>query len=585
MGERFPAPGLRPLAGEAEPVHGAKQTAVLSLVALVLGCATPQPSAGSLPGQVAEPARIKRVTAAVMSDPITLNTTVSQGVANLPGIDALEQLVNAGMVVEDDQGTVHAQLAQAVPTLENGLWKLSPDGRMETTWRVRDGSQWHDGAPFSSSDLVFTVRVGQEREVPAFGNPVYAWVERVSAPDPATITIAWKQPYIEADRMFMRTLAYPMPKHLLEASYEEDRSSFAQLPYWGRDYVGAGPFKVREWIPGSHLLLGRHDQYPLGRPHIAEIEVRFVPDPNTLMANVIAGAAEVTIGRGLSIEQALQVRDQWRDGTIAITVNGWQVIFPQMLSPNPAVVAETPFRRALLHSVDRQAMVDSLMAGLTGVAHHLVLPREPEYQPISGRVARYDYDPRKATQLIEGLGYAKAADGSFRDAAGQRLAVELRTVSTDIAQKSTFATADAWQRVGVGVETVVIPAARQGDLHYRALYPGFQLFNQPNDLSAIPNFHSSKVPVQENGYVGPNYARYGHPSLDALVDRYHVTIPRQERAEVVGQLLTEMADQLHVLMPLFYNGQPTVVGNRLVGVTAGGRRSTQTWNAHLWDVR
>jgi peptide/nickel transport system substrate-binding protein len=565
----------------------ARYAGTLLLLATMLACTAPQPSRSDngippIPQSAGAP---KRIVAAVMSDPPYANTTIGQGVANLPGMDALEQLLNAGMVIEDEQGVLHPQLAEQVPTLENGLWKLLPDGRMETTWRIRDGAVWHDGRSVTADDLAFTLRVGMEREVPAFNNAAYAWVERVAMLDSRALAVTWNRPYIEADTMFTRILAYPLPKHLLEAPYGEDKANFTQLAYWNREFVGAGPYRLREWVPGSHLLMTAFAQYVLGRPKVEELEVKFVPDPNTLMASMVAGAAELTLGRGLSIEQALQVRDHWPQGGFEITVNGWMTIFPQMLTPDPSIVGDVQFRRALLHAIDRQAMVDSLAAGLTTVAHSLLLPNESEYTSIAQRAVRYEYDPRRAAQLIEGLGYTRGGDGFYRDGRDQRLAVELRTVVTDIAQKSTLATADYWQQAGVQTEQLIIPAARQNDLPYRASFPGFQLFSNPNDLTAIPNFQSNKAPVPENNFVGRNLARYIDPAMDALVDGYLVTVPKRDRAEIVGRIVHEMSDQLHVVMPLFHNGQPTMLANRLTNITGGGRRSTQSWNAHLWDMR
>jgi peptide/nickel transport system substrate-binding protein len=325
--------------------------------------------------------------------------------------------------------------------------------------------------------------------------------------------------------------------------------------------------------------------YVPGRPRIDEIEVKLIPDSSTLVANVLAGAVELTLGRGLSVEQAYQAASQWADGTVGLNFYGWMVIFAQMLSRDPAVICEVQFRQALMHAIDRQQMVDTLMVGQGGVGHSIVVPGGPEYEEVEKRAVRYEYDPRKAAQLIEALGYTRGADGTFRDSANQRLTVELRTVVTDIAQKSTFAVADYWQRAGVAVDPVVIPAARQGDLPYRGTYPGFQLFNQPNNVSSLPYWHGSQAPIPERNFVGNNYARYMSPELDALLDRYFVTIPKRERGQVLGEIIRLVTGQLGPLMPLFYNGQPTMIGNRLANVTVGGSRASQAWNPHEWDVK
>ena len=116
--------------------------------------------------------------------------------------------------------------------------------------------------------------------------------------------------------MSTRLRAMPFPKHLLERTYLENKVGFTDLPYWGDDYVGAGPFKLKELVRGSHLVLDANEGYVLGRPAINQIEVRFVPDANALMTGVLAGAAELTLGARFSLEQAVQVQERWADGTV-----------------------------------------------------------------------------------------------------------------------------------------------------------------------------------------------------------------------------------------------------------------------------
>jgi hypothetical protein len=101
-------------------------TGSLILTVLLLSCVAPLAAgpAGCGATEPSKPAQVKRVTAAIMSDPPSVNSAISQGVAFLPGIDALEQLAGAGAVIEDHVGVLHPQLADAVPTLDNGLWQL-----------------------------------------------------------------------------------------------------------------------------------------------------------------------------------------------------------------------------------------------------------------------------------------------------------------------------------------------------------------------------------------------------------------------------------------------------------------------------
>src|SRR4030095_13346754 len=137
--------------------------------------------------------------------------------------------------------------------------------------------------------------------------------------------------------------------------------------YWNEQFVGTGPFRLRSWERGSHLLLDANEGYALGRPRIGEIEVRFFADPSTLAASVLAGAVEATMGRGMSLEQATQIRDQWQGGRMDVRLGNWIVAYPQLLDPNPAIIGNVQLRKALAYGLNRQEMADTFQAGLSPV--------------------------------------------------------------------------------------------------------------------------------------------------------------------------------------------------------------------------
>src|SRR3989442_1314888 len=104
----------------------------------------------------------------------------------------------------------------------------------------------------------------------------------MTAPDAQTLTVTWKRPYIEADGLFSyRAAGLPVPKHLLEKAFNDDKATFLGLPYWSEEFVGAGAYRVHEWVRDSHTVLRAYDGYVLGRPKIYELEVRFITDTNT----------------------------------------------------------------------------------------------------------------------------------------------------------------------------------------------------------------------------------------------------------------------------------------------------------------
>src|SRR5207247_10058317 len=85
----------------------------------------------------------------------------------------------------------------------------------------------------------------------------------------------------------------------------------------------------------------------------------------------------------LSLEQGLAIRDQWRDGSVTVGVlPNWIPIYPQLLDPTPAVVANPEFRRALTHALDRKQMADDIQAGLVPVADAIIAPTLEEWRDI-----------------------------------------------------------------------------------------------------------------------------------------------------------------------------------------------------------
>lgn len=566
----------------------AKTLALLAILSVLLTACAPgsDSTRGPAPGTSVQPAAPKRITAAIMGDPRTVRNAINAagGSGSTPGVDALEQLVNVGLASENSESRWVPRVAEQVPTIENGLWKLLPQGGMELTWRIRANARWHDGTPVTAEDFVFTATVGQDSETPVFRDQMYRLIASVEAVDAQTLLIRWNAPFIYAEGMFNGTQTYPLPRHLLEASYSRDKANFTQLPFWNDEFVGTGPYRIKEWVRGSHLVLEANDGYVLGRPKIDLIEVRFIPDPSTLMANLSAGAAELTLGRGLSIEQAAQVRDIWPTGRLEVSPVNWIAMYPQFINPTPAVVGDVTFRRAVYHAVDRGQLAESLQAGLGQVAHSILVPRDSEWADAERALVRYEYDPRRAIQLVEALGYTRGPDGLFRDASGDRLSVELRTVRHDLYEKSLLAVADYLQRVGIGSEANIVPPPRVNDREYRATFPAFEVIENPNRFEGLTRLRLSETPLPENRFTGRNRVRYVDPAFDALLERFFATIPVRERVQVAAQIVRSMTDQL-IWMGLFHQVEPIMIANRIAGPAARTQGTTHAWNAHEWDVR
>ncbi|HZT06398.1 MAG TPA: hypothetical protein VFC51_05160 [Chloroflexota bacterium] len=134
-----------------------------------IGCGAPSnggSTAGADAPAGAEYAGTKRIDAVIRGVPPSLaGQETNRTVASYPGLDAIMELAHAALVHHDNQGTLRPQLAEATPSLENGLWQFLPEGGMTTTLTIKRAARWHDGTPVTTDDLRLAGRVEQDAEL------------------------------------------------------------------------------------------------------------------------------------------------------------------------------------------------------------------------------------------------------------------------------------------------------------------------------------------------------------------------------------------------------------------------------------
>ena len=97
-----------------------------------------------------------------------------------------KEIVNAKLALRDDQGLPYPALAETLPQLNTDTWRVFPDGKMETTYRLRANLTWHDGKPLTADDFVFAYRIYATPEFGVARSGNFRLVEDVTAPDALT---------------------------------------------------------------------------------------------------------------------------------------------------------------------------------------------------------------------------------------------------------------------------------------------------------------------------------------------------------------------------------------------------------------
>ncbi|HEY3116766.1 MAG TPA: ABC transporter substrate-binding protein, partial [Chloroflexota bacterium] len=207
--------------------------------------AGPVPATSPGSGQSGVPSAPRSIVAGILGEPSGLNPNILAGVIQSPGAGDSISLINGKLGVMDDNGNLRAQLAEQVPTVENGLWKLLGDGRMETTWKLRPDARWHDGSVITADDVVFTSGVARNKELPQFRDPAYDLVESVEALDAHTVLVRWLSPYIDGDRLYASARSALLPQHLLGEAYGSNQSGFTAYRSGRRRVSSSAPGLTR----------------------------------------------------------------------------------------------------------------------------------------------------------------------------------------------------------------------------------------------------------------------------------------------------------------------------------------------------
>src|SRR5206468_2636917 len=130
---------------------------------LLFACTPARSNQDGSPAASSAPAQPKRITIMLKVEPTVMAPELgSSGGGVVMGTAELASLVHRGLSIENADGNRIAQLATTLPSVENGLWKVQPDGRMELTWKINPAAKWQDGTPFTSADLLFTLEAKRD---------------------------------------------------------------------------------------------------------------------------------------------------------------------------------------------------------------------------------------------------------------------------------------------------------------------------------------------------------------------------------------------------------------------------------------
>jgi peptide/nickel transport system substrate-binding protein len=551
----------------------------------VLGIAACAPAPQNVPasgaaGQPGTPRESRTLVLVIRNQPETLASTTF--VAAITTTGTQKRIFNAGLALQDGDAQIRPYLAEALPTLNTESWRVSPDGRMETMYRLRPNLTWHDGSALSTEDFVFAWRVYATPDFGISGQEPQSLVEEITAPDQRSLVIRWARPFPNAAMLGEAELA-PLPRHILSAPYQNEREGFLNLPYWTMEYVGAGPYRVDRWEPGAFVEAAAFPGHALGRPKIERIRFIFNADFNATLASMLAGAVHMPVDDSIRFQQALILKREW-DGTVEFRSTLWRFVQIQLRPEyaHPRAMLDLRVRKALAHTVDKGAINEGMFEGQGIMSDSLIYSTVDYFPALDRAVAKYPYDPRRAEQLMAEAGFAKDRDGFYTSPPEGRVSFELRVIASAHNEAERAIMADIWRRNGFEIEEALLSPAQVGSGQVRGTYRSMETTGGSAHEPALVNYTSARISRPENRWIGINRGGWINQEYDRLIEAFLTTLDRRERNQLVVQAVKVLTEELPMLS-LYFNPYVQAVPAGLRGVNARAAGTEVTWNIHEWE--
>jgi peptide/nickel transport system substrate-binding protein len=305
-------------------------------------------------------------------------------------------------------------------------WKLEG----QTTWRfkIRQGVKWHNGDPFTAQDAKWSIERTYNPENKLRVNTVFTTIDRIEAPDAATLIIHTKKPdpLLPARLAFYGGQIVP-EKYLKKVGAEE----------FNRKPIGTGPVKFVSWTKDDKAVLEANAGYWGGKPNFDRLIFRPIPELAPRVASLLKGEVDVITqlppdhGETVNKNPSTRMVGALYAGLYVLAVNS-------KVKPldNPLV------KQALALGIDREAIVKELWRGRGIVPSGPIAKGDNHFDASLPPLA---YDPKEARERLKKAGYN-----------GEEIVLETTSGYTANDKPMSEAIQAMWKDIGVNAKVEVL---------------------------------------------------------------------------------------------------------------------------------
>ena len=372
-------------------------------------------------------------------------------------------------------------------------WSIADGGRT-FTFQLREGMKWHDGEPFTSADFVWWHQNVVSDDRIAIAWPGFFQVDgrlfELEAPDEYTVVFRFAGPHA----FFLQYVAsgngrflIPHARHYFEQFHidfnsnanalarQEGFADWVELFEAKADQWWDNPDRpsLYPWVPTVGIgdaterwVLERNPYYykvdTAGRqlPYLDRVEMDIITDAEVKLLRMTSGQIDMhSRGMGGTTNRPIYEENAQRGnyGFFALDrsdTNVHSISFNQTIE-NPVlreIFRQKDFRVAMSLAINRPEINDLFYFGLAEPHQHGPRPESPFYNERLGKQYT-EYDPTRANQLLDGLGYTRGADGWRRGPDGNPISIVLESHS---GQDVLELIVQYWEAVGIRTSLNVI---------------------------------------------------------------------------------------------------------------------------------
>lgn len=444
------------------------------VLAIVLGaCQSAAPAPTSAPQATAAPTSAPTATP-VPAGPLMVLLDNDEGPITPANFNTFIGFWVAGWVYDPlfarapDLNAVPALATAATPSADGLTWQIT----------LREGVKWHDGAPFTSKDVLFSYRflidAGRAQSLAVIdsmeANGDYGVTLKLKNPSPFFLTEGLTQYYI-------------MPEHI----WKEQKPVSGELSQF-QGKIGTGPYMLADVLPGEAYTFKANPDYFRGKPRVDEIIARIVKD-RTQQFNQLRTDAAAAV---LSAVPAALVDELEKNENVAIARGSdfFNYVFYTNASRKPFDSADV--RLAIASAIDTDKLVETVLLGRgTVLPLSFYHPDLPYSVPVA-----HKYDPAAAKALLDKAGVTDTTGNGVRDVDGKDTEFEvLCDVNSPVEVRAVELIVGWLKDVGIGATAKCLDV----DTVVSFIWPSFTAVAEPDYDMSI--FGWSSGPQMQRGFL------------------------------------------------------------------------------------